>query len=87
MSDTMTDQWTDRLSDYLDGHLATAERAALEVHLPDCAACRSTLAELRRVVMRARTLEDRPPAGDLWPGIATRIAGRRAARWRRVSLN
>jgi anti-sigma factor RsiW len=83
----MTDQWADRLSDYLDGHLAAAERAALEAHLPDCAGCRATLAELRRVVARARTLEERPPEVDLWPGIAGRIGGRRVARWRRVSFS
>jgi len=83
----MTDQWTDRLSDYLDGHLGAAERAALEAHLPECGGCRATLAELRRVLARARTLEDRPPATDLWSGIAERIQIRPAARRWRVSFN
>lgn len=67
------DQWTDRLSDYLDGDMPAGERTALEAHLTDCAACRATAAELRRVVARAHALEDRPPAADLWPGIAERI--------------
>ena len=67
------DTWTDRLSEYVDGTLSGSERAALEAHLAGCAACTTTLDELRRVVARARGLEDRPPAADLWPGIAERI--------------
>jgi hypothetical protein len=69
----MTDQWTDRLSAYLDGDLSLAERAALDAHLAECEACRSTVSELRRVVNRAHALVDRPVDGDLWAGIATRI--------------
>jgi hypothetical protein len=69
----MSDQWTDRLSEYLDGDLAEAETAALEAHLDTCAACRETLAGLRRIVVRARALEDRPPSRDLWSGVAARI--------------
>jgi len=71
----MTDQWTDRLSEYLDGELLTGERTALEQHLLGCADCRATLAELRRVVARAQALDDTPPAADLWPAIARRIGG------------
>ena len=67
------DNWTDRLSEYLDGTLAVGERAALEAHLAGCAACAATLEELRRVVARARALDDRPPAADLWPKIAAGI--------------
>jgi anti-sigma factor RsiW len=87
----MNDQWTDRLSEYLDGELADAERVALEAHLATCADCTTVLADLRRVVGRAQALDDRPPARDLWPGIAERIgvstddlAARRAQR--RVSF-
>lgn len=69
----MNDQWTDRLSEYLDGELAASERTALEAHLAACTGCRSTLDELRRVVARARALDDRPPTADLWPGIAAQI--------------
>src|SRR2546427_360947 len=70
---TMTDQWTDRLSEYLDGELTGPERTTLEAHVASCDACRTTLDELRRVVTNARALDDRPPTVDLWPGIATRI--------------
>ena len=69
----MSDTWTDRLSEYIDGTLAKTERGALEAHLADCEACRTTLDELRRVVARARALDDRPPVSDLWPAIAEQI--------------
>lgn len=69
----MSDQWTDRLSEYLDGEMKGSERAFLEAHLERCEDCQDTLAGLRRVVMRARSLEDRQPATDLWAGVAERI--------------
>jgi hypothetical protein len=69
----MSDQWTDRLSEYLDDELAPAERAELEAHLRHCVACGAVLADLRRIVTRARGLEEREPEHDLWPGIAARI--------------
>ncbi len=89
----MKDQWTDRLSEYLDGELPAVERHTLEEHLAGCEACRATLDQLRAVVSRAGSLEDRLPAGDLWPGIAQRIgaAGQEARapaarRWGRLRL-
>jgi anti-sigma factor RsiW len=72
----MTDQWTDRLSEYLDGELPAAEAEALEAHLMSCADCGRTLQELKLVVTRAGQVIDREPAQDLWAGIATRIAQR-----------
>jgi putative zinc finger protein len=69
----MQDAWTDRLSEYLDGELTEGERAALESHLRECPSCGATLDELRAVVERAGTLTPRPPATDLWDGIAGRI--------------
>jgi anti-sigma factor RsiW len=68
----MTDRWTDRLSEYLDGDLSADECAALEAHLRACPACRSTVDGLRRVMTSAHTLVDRP-VGDLWYGISARI--------------
>ena len=67
------DPWTDRLSEYVDGELQEWERHALESHLESCADCSLAVSDLRRVVRRARTLKNPPPATDLWPGIAARI--------------
>jgi len=73
------DPWIDRLSEYIDGELPDWERLALESHLESCRECSLIASDLRRVVRRARTLKDQPPANDLWPGIAQRI-GAGAAR-------
>ena len=66
---------TDRLSDYLDGELSAAERAAVDAHLHGCAACADELNALRRIVAHAATVTDHdaPPARDLWAGIRARI--------------
>jgi anti-sigma factor RsiW len=69
----MTDTFVDRLSEYLDGELSAADRASVDAHLAGCAACRTTLEELRGVVARAAIVQDAPPDRDLWPGVAARI--------------
>ena len=75
----MSDKWTDRLSEYVDGELDDGERIALESHLQSCAECATTVGELRRVVRRARTLRQQSPERDLWPEIASRIGATPAA--------
>ena len=70
----ISDPWTAKLSDYVDGELSDGERTALERHLGACPACTSALAALIRVVEQARALPDRSPGTDLWAGIAARIA-------------
>jgi anti-sigma factor RsiW len=67
------DDWTGRLSDYLDGTLSANQRTALETHLGSCDECARTLEELRAVVARARSLPARAPEEDLWPHIQRRI--------------
>ncbi len=71
----MTEHWTDRLSDYLDGNLPDGDRALLEAHLDVCPDCRETLDDLRRLVTRAHAATERPLPADLWPGIAALIGG------------
>ena len=68
------DPWIDRLSEFLDGEMPERERNDFERHLADCPVCAVTLADLRAVVTRAHELVDTPPAEDLWPGIAAKIA-------------
>src|SRR5919109_770661 len=82
----MTDQWTDRLSDYLDGELPDGERIAVEAHLQGCAECSAVLRDLRRVVRRAKILKDQGPNRDLWPEIATRIGATAAATTKTIDL-
>ena len=69
---TMHEEYTDQLSDYLDGELSADESAALEAHLRQCTACTAVLNDLKRIVARAQTIEARPPQADLWDGIAAR---------------
>jgi predicted anti-sigma-YlaC factor YlaD len=69
-------EWTDKLSDYLDGELRGDEHRAVEAHLASCAQCAAVLADLNRVVARAKAAKEhaaRPPQADLWAGIAARI--------------
>lgn len=76
----------EQLSAYLDGALSPGESASLEAHLAACESCRMLLTELRRVLARAQSLEDRAPREDLWPGVAAAIgAGSRKAR--RISFS
>jgi len=74
----MAHEWTDQLSEYLDGGMGVRERGALEAHLAGCTECAGTLAALRAIATRARQLPERAPASDLWPGIAARLEPRRA---------
>jgi anti-sigma factor RsiW len=84
----MHDEWTDRLSDYLDGELGEAERARLEEHLEGCAGCRTALAQLRGVTSWAESYQGRPPRVDVWPRVESvireRTGAHRVVRRRRV---
>jgi len=70
----ITDPWTDRLSERLDGSLSPEEAGLLDAHLVTCADCRTALTDLERVVTHARALPAIAPDEDLWPGIAARVA-------------
>lgn len=80
----MEDQWTSRLSEYLDDELDQGERSACDAHLASCAVCRSTLDELRQVVAHAKALTDERPTSDLWPGIERGIQRDPVATLRKV---
>lgn len=70
---TLHEEWTDRLSDYLDGELPPGERLALEEHLRGCPACRSVLEQLRAVKVRAAALGNAEPGPQVWRAISERI--------------
>jgi tetratricopeptide (TPR) repeat protein len=72
---TMHEEWTDRLSEYLDGELSADQQRALESHLRACAPCAAVLNDLKRVVARAQAAgaAARPPQADLWAAVAERI--------------
>jgi hypothetical protein len=80
----MHEEWTDKLSDYLDDELPTDERAAVAAHLASCAHCAAVAADLEKVVTQAKAIAPRPPQADLWPGVYARID--RVAQPRRVSF-
>jgi Putative zinc-finger len=69
------EEWTDKLSEFLDGELSAGEHRAVEIHLRGCASCSAVLEDLKRVVARAQQAgaAARPPRADLWDDIAARI--------------
>jgi anti-sigma factor RsiW len=73
-------EFSDKLSDYLDDELSAGERAEVEAHLAACTQCAAVLADLKRVVARAKGLEPRPPHTDLWTGIVARIEAESAGK-------
>ena len=75
----MHDEWTDRLSDYVDEELGAEERARLEEHLTGCAECRTAVAQLRGVKSWAQGYQGRPPRVDVWPRIEDEIRERTGA--------
>ena len=68
----MTD-WTEKLSDYLDGGMTADEQARLEAALEGDVELGRVLEDLRSVREVAGSLPRRSPEGDLWPGIEARI--------------
>ncbi|HET6362282.1 MAG TPA: zf-HC2 domain-containing protein [Gemmatimonadota bacterium] len=68
----------EQLSEYVDDELSPGERARIEAHLSECPSCERLVDDLRAVVAAAQSVEDSPPARDLWPAIAGRLEPRNA---------
>ena len=65
----------ERLDDYVDGELGSAELHEVELHLASCPACREEERELRVLLAHAAALpKEVAPSGDLWPAIASEMA-------------
>ena len=75
------DEWTDRLSDYVDGELDTATLGRLERHLLECEACRQVVADLRAIRDAAPHYAGASPDADLWPSIAEAIERKKEVRF------
>jgi anti-sigma-K factor RskA len=75
-------------ADYVDGTLATDERAVVDAHLSTCAACRQEIELARRAVAALASLEELPvPLGVTGPVLAEAgrtFEHRRVAVWQRV---
>lgn len=75
------DQVRAQLEDHLDGRIAARDAAAVAEHLASCAECRARHNELAALAAAARALpREIDPAEDLWPGIVSRLPGRRHPR-------
>jgi predicted anti-sigma-YlaC factor YlaD len=64
-------------SDYLEGLLAPASRAAVEAHLTECAACRELVGDVRRALELCRSAEQVEPAPWLVAKILRATVGER----------
>jgi len=74
MTNPMTcDEFTNRLSDYLDGDVDASTRIAIEAHAAACDECGALVADLRTLQVDASKLPELSPTRDLWAGIAARI--------------
>jgi hypothetical protein len=65
----------ERLDEFLEGALSSAEARRMEEHLRGCPPCSEELRRLGGLLDRASALRVREiaPAGDLWPGIRERL--------------
>lgn len=63
----------EQLSALVDGEVTGEPLAAAQAHLVACGECRAAYDALLRIKRHAGALDDRPPARDLWPGIAAQI--------------
>lgn len=66
----------ERLNDFLDGLLTSAEREEIEAHVVGCAPCRDELARVGELVTALRGLpaSARPPE-EVWTAVEARIRG------------
>ncbi len=74
------------LNEYLDERLAPADRQATELHLKECAGCRSRLEELRSVFQFLGEAPERTLKHDLAPAVLARLQVRRLPVFLRIVL-
>jgi hypothetical protein len=62
-----------RLSEFADGDLAAADRAAVNAHLSSCAACRDLLRDLQHIRRAAESLGPIAPPDHVWLQVAGQV--------------
>jgi hypothetical protein len=72
------------VDDYVDGTLPVEERAAIEAHLAECAACRALADDFRAIRQAAGSLERHVPPAQVWTNIAKVVDGDRESFLSRV---
>jgi hypothetical protein len=63
----------DHLADLVEGSTPPAHREAIDQHLATCEACRRLVADLRRIVQTAGTLDRLPLPPGSWSRLAARL--------------
>lgn len=70
------EQCSEYLGEAVDGTADANRRDQLDVHLRDCAACRSLLNDLTNIRAAAGTLERHTPSPEVWRAIEARVNSR-----------
>ena len=70
----------EELTDYLFAKSAAADRAAVEAHLPACAACRAEMETLKRLKAAAGALEPATVAADFTAKLMRELKAQAPAR-------
>jgi anti-sigma factor RsiW len=75
-------EFEEKFSDLHDGSLPESERAAVQAHLADCAACAAAYAEFEQTMSALTSIKRKPPAPDAFvDGVAETIHRRSAGRF------
>jgi anti-sigma factor RsiW len=70
------EDYNEAIGELVDGTIRPKAKEALERHLQTCQACRSLVADLRRIHEAAASLPPTTPPLTLWPRIANRLKAR-----------
>jgi anti-sigma factor RsiW len=80
------DPFTDRLSDYIDAPVSSADRDEIEAHLTECDDCNSIVTELRAIRRDASMLAPVDPPEHVWTSLSSRLRAGGAPRSHNSSM-
>jgi predicted anti-sigma-YlaC factor YlaD len=72
------EEYSEWLSDAVDGTLSADRQAQVDAHCRDCERCRDLLNDLKDIRAAASELDRLTPSPDLWNAIAAKVDPRRA---------